>query len=135
MNARLFLLPLLGGMLVLLIGCGQKGDVKSEVANLEKAFPEATSAAPISSESSSVAEPVNVNNYVNLAASAIRTNDYASAVILLQQVQTKPGVSARQLMTLAETVQKVTAELVARASKGDPKAKADLAAIERASSQ
>lgn len=82
-----------------------------------------------------MAERANVNNYVNLAASAIRTNDYASAVILLQDVQNKPGVTAQQLMTLAETVRKMTSELVERASKGDPKAKADLAAIERSLSQ
>ena len=73
--------------------------------------------------------------YVSLALSAVRTNDYAGGVIALQAVQRMPGITSQQLMAVQEAVQAMTAELLVRASKGDAKARSDLAAIERTHSQ
>ena len=79
--------------------------------------------------------PADANAFVNVALAAVRANDYAGGVIALQEVQRIPGVTANQLMAIHGTMQAMTADLVARAAKGDPKAKADLAAIEKTRSQ
>ncbi|MHB8524006.1 MAG: hypothetical protein ACYDH9_25060 [Limisphaerales bacterium] len=98
--------------------CSRKGEVKARVADLERAFPAA-----------------NANPYVNLALSAVRTNDYAGGVIALQSARRMTGVTPEQLMAVQKAMQAITAELVARAASGDQTAKADLAAIESTRSQ
>ncbi len=67
--------------------------------------------------------------------SAVRSNDYAGGVIALQTVQRIPGVTSQQLMALERAKEAITANLVARAAGGDPKAKAELSAIEKTLSQ
>ena len=66
---------------------------------------------------------------------AVRTNDYVAGVIALQNAQQSPGVTAQQLMAVEKAKQALTAELLARADRGDPQAKAALAAIEKTRSQ
>jgi hypothetical protein len=44
-------------------------------------------------------------------------------------------MTADQLMAVQQTLEAITADLVARAARGDAKAQADLAAIERSRSQ
>ena len=113
---RLF--PLAGAALFALGGCGRKVEVAVQVGELEKAF---------QSEQS--------NPYVNLAVSAVRTNDYAVSVIALQNARRTPGMTPDQLMAMQRTLEAITADLVARAAKGDANARAALAAIERSRSQ
>ena len=111
-------LPLCGAALLALSACAKKADVRREAVELEKAF---------QSDQSSP--------YVSLAVSAVRTNDYAVGVIALQNAQRVPGMTADQLMAVQRTLDAITADLVARADKGDPNARAALAAIERSRSQ
>ena len=120
-----------------LIGCGKKADVKTQVSELEKAFPAAVAAAPPPIETTPANQPISkeANAYVSVALSAVRTNDYAASVIALQAVQRMPQITAQQLMAVQRTMQAMTADLVARASAGDPKARADLATIEKTRSQ
>src|SRR5262249_53883896 len=120
-----------------LSACSKKPDIKGRVSELEKAFPMATPA-----ETSESARPPPVATeakaYVSAAVSAARANDYASGVMALEQVQRMTGlvgVTANQLMIIEQAKQAMVADLVARADRGDPKAKADLAAIERTHSQ
>ena len=118
-------------------GCGKKADVKSQVTELEKAFPGSASApaAPVEPVAPAQAQPADVNVYVRAALSAVQANDYAAGVIALQTAQQVRGVSAEQLMAIERTKQAMTADLLNRADRGDAKAKADLAAIEKTRSQ
>jgi precorrin-6B methylase 1 len=105
-------------MLLGATGCGKHPDVKAEAAQLEKTF---TAANP--------------NALVTRAATAIREGDYAAGVIALEAVKQTPGMTAEQLMAVQRATLTVTEDLTARAERGDAKAKADLAAIERTRSQ
>ena len=120
-----------------LSACSKKADVKSQVSELEKAFQAATPTAsvPAATPTENQNLPADANAFVHVALTAVRANDFAGGVIALQEVQRIPGVSANQLMAVHGTMQAMTADLVARAAKGDPKAKADLAAIEKTRSQ
>ena len=134
---RPFLLPLCGAALLASSACGKKADVNSRLSELEKAFraPAAGTTVQIERPGSSRAPLADANAYVNLALLAVRTNDRAGGVIALQAVQRMPGLTAEQLMSVHRAMQAMTADLLVRASKGDTKAKADLAAIERTRSQ
>ena len=99
-----------------LAGCGKKADPAAESVQLQKAF------------SSS-------NQFVEVAVSAIRTNDYPAAVLALENARAVPGLTAEQLMALQRTKEAMTADLVRRAEAGDAKAQADLALLERSRSQ
>lgn len=101
-----------------LAGCGGKPGAKAQAAELERSF----TGAP-------------TNSFVGLALTAIRGGDYPAGVIALQAAKAAPGMTPEQLMAVQGTMQSITAELAARADKGDPQAKADLAIIERSRSQ
>src|SRR5437762_11246315 len=76
-------------LLLPLTGCGKKASVKSQLGELEKAFP-AASAPAVSSVQDQTATsiqtspPAESNAYVRLALSAVRSNDYAAGVIALE---------------------------------------------------
>jgi hypothetical protein len=105
---------------------------------LEKAFPAAAAATPAPVQGPAPTQQpqaADASAYVQLALQAVRTNDYAASVLVLQGVQRLPGMTAQQLMAVERAKQAMVADLVARAGRGDPKAKADLAAIEKTLSQ
>jgi len=112
------LLCLSAVLLLALSGCSKHARVNTRFAELEKAFAGA-----------------GTNAFVNAALAAARTNDYAGGVMLLEALKRAPGTSAEQLMAVHQAIQALTADLVARAAKGDAEAKAALAAIERSRSQ
>ena len=124
--------------LILLVcaGCKKKNDMKSEAAELEKAFPQAAAAtpAPIEAAATVQAQAPDANAYVKAALSAVSADDYAGGVIALQTAQGRV-VSAEQLMAIERAKQAMTSSLVERAARGDEKAKAELARIERTRSQ
>lgn len=128
----------LGGalMLIVLCGCSRKTHLKEQVSELEKAFPVVTTSegAPAVADSvvSSAAE---AGSYVQAAVAAVRTNDYAGGVMALQAAQRAKGISAQQLIVMERAKQAMVSELVNRATQGDARAKADLAAIEKTLSQ
>lgn len=93
-------------------------DVPLQAARLEKAF-----------------ETANSNSYVNLAIAAVRSNNFIGGVVALQSAKGIPGMSPVQLMAVQQTLEAITADLVKRAAGGDPRAREDLAAIERSRSQ
>jgi hypothetical protein len=101
-----------------LSGCGRKADVHVQARELEQVFQASPS-----------------NPYVSLALSAARTNDIAVSAMALQNARRMPGLTPDQLLAVQRTLEAITADLVARAEKGDAKARAALAAIERSRSQ
>jgi hypothetical protein len=117
------------------IGCKEKLDVKTQTSELEKAFPSAAAATPAPIEvAPAQAQAPDANAYVKAALSAVSSDDYAGGVIALQTAQ-KRGVTADQLMAIERAKQAMTASLVERAARGDERAKAELARIERTRSQ
>jgi len=122
----------------MLAGCSKKVDVKDQVSQLEKAFPAAApaAAAPIETPAATVQVPASdANAYVKAALSAVQANDYAGGVIALQKVERMPGVTYQQLVAIERTKQAINIDLINRADRGDAKAKADLAKIEKTLSQ
>ena len=134
-----YLFLLWGVFLLALNGCSKKADVKSQLSELERTFQDTSAAAPSAGEQpladQTGSASADANAYVNLALSAVRTNDFAEGVIALQTAQRMPMLTAEQHRAVYQAMQAMTANLVARADKGDAKAKADLAAIERTRSQ
>ena len=126
------------GVALTLSGCGKKASVNKQVMELERAFPAATNAASAQAYESPPA-PAGVaadpTAYVHFALAAVRTNGYAAGVIALQAAQHLPGLNHQQLIAMENAKQAMTAELLARASRGDARAKADLAALEKTHSQ
>ena len=111
--------------LLLCGGCGKPAAVSNQLSELERAFPSAATGAPASGP----------NAYVRLALAAARTNNYGPAIIALQTVPRLPGATPQQLMVVEKVRQSMTADLLARAAKGDAQAQAALAAIEKTRSQ
>lgn len=137
----LLFLTLTASLAFLVCGCEKKPVVKSQVAELARVFQVPTDAAPAPAAAEPAAPeppsgtPAEAKTYVNYALMAARTNDYASAVIALQEAQRLPMKSTAQHQAVYETMQAMTSDLVARAERGDQQAKAQLAAIERTRSQ
>jgi hypothetical protein len=124
--------------LVLALGaCSKKPDVKASVSELEKAFPTAAAPAEVQAQPTApTAVPqANADALVKRALTAARANDYASGVIALQAAQTRPGVTADQVMAVQRAKQAMVGELQRRAVNGDQQALAQLKAIERTRSQ
>src|SRR5436190_1938825 len=117
-----------GAILLALNGCSKKADVKSQVSELEKTFQDTSAPAPSAGRSPLVDQtgsaPVDAKAFVNLALSAVRANDFAGSVIALQTAQRVAPLTAEQHRAVYEAMQAMTADLVARAAKGDAKAKA-----------
>jgi hypothetical protein len=105
-------------ILLTLSACNKKADVKAEATRLEAAFSKSGS-----------------NDFMGVALSAIRKEDYVDGVIALESAKRIPGMTAEQLISVQNTTQAIISDLVARAARGDAKAQADLAAIERSRSQ
>jgi hypothetical protein len=133
------LLLLCGAIVFALSGCGRKAAVSSQVSELEKAFQDTSAAVPGEGQrplaDQTGNDPAPAKGYVNIALSAVQSNDFAGGVIALQAAQQVPMITAEQHRAIYEAMQAMTADLVARAEKGDTKAKAQLAAIERTRSQ
>lgn len=116
-------------LLVTLAGCGEKPeDIQRQTAELEKAFPGLAAAAP--ARSGRPGATVDASAYVKAALSASRSNDYGTAVIMLQKAAESPGVTPEQVMAIQTARKAWVADLMTRAAQGDEKAKAALAAIE-----
>jgi hypothetical protein len=131
-----FLAGMAATMLVNETGCSKKADVKAQVSALEKAFPAAAEQAGQPDQSAAPQDAKNdANAYVRAALSAVRSNDYAAGVVVLQNVAMTPGVTPNQLIAAEQAKQAMVANLVSRAAAGDPNAKAALQQIERTRSQ
>ncbi len=66
------------------------------------------------------------------ASDAVKSNDYAGALLLLQDLQGKPGLTPEQNQAVAKTATAVSDRMYAAANSGDPKAKQALEDIRKA---
>jgi hypothetical protein len=126
------LLVLCGALMFSVSGCSKRARVNSRATELERVFQDTNAA---SAADATANDPANARAYVSLALSAVQSNDYAGGVIALQQAQLLSTMTAEQHRAIYETMQAMTADLLARAEKGDAQAKAQLRAIERTRSQ
>ncbi len=119
---------------VLLSGCGGDSGAKSSISQLEKAF--AAAAAPASAEQAAPgsAPRSDAQGYVQTAISALRSNDYAAAVVMLKAATRAPGLTPDQFVTVQQTKNALLTNLGNRAKKGDPHADAALKSIQQAGS-
>ena len=137
MKIRTSTLPLCGLILIVLSGCNREGDVKSSASKLKEAFPTASAAAAPADDrlAENAPKQVDNNSYIGQAVSLLQNNDQVAAVTLLNAVQQQTNLTTQQRIAVYETIEKVYANLVMRADKGDPKAKAAMAELEKKLSQ
>lgn len=110
-------------------GCERKADSKTQMAELEKVFPGLGDAPHWPADA---AVSGDAKESVGAAISALRSNDYATGVILLHSALRRPGLTGQQVKVIQETSIVLIGELNSRASRGDESAKAALTAIENA---
>ena len=108
------------------LGCSRQTDPKADMAALEQSFAGTTQSNPVPGEAGA---------YVQAALAAARQDDNAGAVMALQAAQLSTHVTADQLKAVHAAMESITESLVERAARGDQKAQAALAAIERTRSQ
>jgi len=106
--------------LLLLAGCGKS---PKDTGDLEKTFQAAKGdSGPLKS-----ADPT-TRAMVNDAVQAIKNNDPAEGVVILQGVRTQPNLSSEQLTAVQDMIAQAQKPLIDRADRGDPAA---LAALQR----
>jgi len=110
---------------LVLTGCGRSGTGGSD---LEKSFQSGKGAqagnAPGSMQSADPATKAMVNDAIN----AIKNNDPAEGVVILQGVRAQPNLTPEQLTSVQDMIANAQKSLVDRADRGDPAA---LAAMQR----
>lgn len=122
----------LGAVWLLLgAGCGKEVDVRSQISDLENAFPGVAAVAPASLTAARRPGSGDPRAFVSAALAARRTNDWVTAVIMVDAALQAPGVTPQQAMSLQAARKTWTTDLMIRADKGDVRAKAALVAIER----
>ena len=134
MNLHHLLTGTVGVALLGLVGCGEK-DVtkvvpKDEVSVLKEAFPgtpgEAKSQTPEPYSTYAFGGTAEPSDYVEAAATAIKLNDHPTAIFILNNLNSKTNLTGKQYMAIHEGMQVLQADLIRRAERGDPKAKADM---------
>jgi hypothetical protein len=117
-HSRFPALAAAGVLAVAAAGCHRDPTAADGAARLREAFPDGGN-----------------SDAVRIAVAATRSNDFAAGVIALQAAKSAPGLTAEQLAAMEQAAQAITSDLTRRADAGDPKAKAQLEAIERSRSQ
>jgi len=110
----------------------------SSASELEKAFLVKAPAAGVTPpESATPAAPqdssAQVQQAVNNALSAMRTNAYAEAYVTLRMVQASPNLSAEQVIAVQNARQAIEKNVAAKAAAGDPAALRAVEAMKAAS--
>ncbi len=122
------LLSACAAVIVALGGCGKKAaEIQLQSAELERAFPGLASAAPAGTGPATAGR--DPRTFVSAALSASRSNDYVTAVLMLQKAAEAPGVTPEQVMALQAARKAWVTDLMTRADRGDQRARAALAAI------
>lgn len=140
---RSIVLPLVAASSLIFAGCGGSDEVASDPAALEAAFKDAPAeppveAAPAAEESTTdtihipaaeEARTVPVQQLATQAATAIRKDDYAEAMVLLQTLRRAQNLTPQQLTAVQDQMSAFQADLAQKAEAGDPKAKKALELI------
>ena len=118
-------------ILVLLVACKKDPGTEARLGELEQEFKTngSASAASATVPTGTQQKPA-AGVLVQNGLAAIRADQPADGIILLQSAQKLPNLNASQRMAVQHSIQAVTADLVNRASRGDNRARADLKRIE-----
>jgi hypothetical protein len=110
-------------------GCG-KDTTASTAADLQRAFP---SNPPPSANRQAATPPlsIQVQQAVNIAISAMKSNDYAGAFFKLRALQSAPNITVDEYSAVEKARLAVERELAAKAAAGDPAALKALDAIRK----
>ena len=119
------------------VGCG-KNEKARNAEELERAFQikPATDAAKsdtANSANTAASEAGQIQESVNRAVSALKTNGYVEAFVTLRSLQTAPNLTLDQYAAVANARLAVEKELAAKAVAGDPNAQRAIEAIKGAS--
>jgi hypothetical protein len=108
--------------------------MRASIAQLEKAFTAAVASGPIGQPTFGQAPSADANAYVRFAVAAVRSNDFAAAVVVLQGTVRLPGVTPEEFMAIDQARKALMNDLLIRATRGDAEAQAALKTIEQARS-
>jgi len=126
MKPHLTCLGVLTVVSFLLTACS-RNEQASSATELEKAFqvkdPAASDTAPASaSPAAAQNQPAEVQQAVNTALSAMKTNGYADAYVTLRAVQASPNLTADQVIAVQNARRAIENNVAAKAAAGDPAA-------------
>lgn len=110
-------------------GCG-KDTSASTAAELQKAFQSQTP-PPANREAATPDQSLQVQQAVNAAVSAMKSNDYAGAFFKLRALQSAPNITVDQSAAVEKARLTVEREMAAKAAAGDPAAQKALDAIRK----
>lgn len=130
-----FVLVLASATLLLLSSCDRKPGVKSSISQLEKAF--AAQAAPGAAEQPAPGQAprADAKSYVQRGLVAARSNDYATAVAMLNAAVRAPGLTPDQFLVVQQARSALVSDLQNRAEKGNADAQAAVKAIGQSGSR
>jgi hypothetical protein len=103
-------------------GCSKKA---GDTTGLEKTFQGAAAATPGALQGADAT----TRKMVNDAVQAIKNNDPAEGVVILQGVRSQPNLSAEQLTAVQDMIAQAQKPIIDRADRGDPAAVAALQRI------
>ena len=130
MKKRSAWICVLGAGLLALCGCHRhNGKADAQVAALERVFPGLGRAQPQPEMPAADAGP---KAYVRAAIQAARQDDLAAASALLKRAIRSPGMTPAQIIAVQAARSAWVQELLARAERGDERAKAGVAALNNA---
>ena len=125
-------------VLSLLLAACSRNEQASSATELEKAFQVKTPAAgdPAPAPASPAApqdQTAEVQQAVNTALSAMKTNGYADAYVTLRMVQTSPNLTPNQVIAVQDARLAIEKNVAAKAAAGDPAALRAIEAMKAAS--
>ncbi|MBI3849256.1 MAG: hypothetical protein HY298_03040 [Verrucomicrobia bacterium] len=114
---------------LMIVGCG-KDTTASTAAELQKAFQSRTP-PPANREIATPDQSIQVQQAVNAAVSAMKSNDYAGAFFKLRALQSAPRITVDQYSAVEKARLTVEREMAAKAASGNPAAQKALDAIRK----
>ncbi len=129
LGSRLLTMLFLLASLLVPNGCERKPGVESTLSALQKAFPARGGQGQVDPSASGQAPFGDAAACVQVALAAVRSNDYATAVVMLNGAVRAPGITPDQLLVAQEARRTLVTELENKAEKGDANAQNALKAI------
>ena len=116
--------------LLLLTSCDRNVSVKASISQLEKVFPATSAASQTDQPTPGQPPPADASAYVRSALAAVRSNDYAAAVVILRGAARAPGMTPDQFLAVDQAKKALITDLERRAERGNAAAQAGLKTIQ-----